>query len=139
MTEDDVRNVQASFAQLQSRANQFGATFYERLFITHPQVRSLFPEDIAPQSKKLVQMLSLVANSLHEFDAVLPAVQVLARRHVGYGVKEEHYAIVGDTLLWTLAHCLGPAFTEEVKCAWSVAYAALSNAMIAASADAVSQ
>lgn len=139
MTEDDIRNVQASFELLKERADQFGAAFYERLFATHPQVRVMFALDIAPQSKKLVQMLALVVGSLHQLDTILPAVEILARRHVGYGVKDEHYAVVGETLFWTLAQTLGAAFTDDVKASWSVAYSALSGAMIAASAEAVSQ
>jgi nitric oxide dioxygenase len=51
---------------------------------------------------------------------------------VAYGAEEAHYAVVGDTLLWTLEQGLGEAFTPAVRQAWAEAYAALSGAMIAA-------
>jgi len=39
------------------------------------------------------------------------------------------YAIVGDTLLWTLQQGLGDAFTGEVKNAWATTYDLLSRTM----------
>ena len=36
----------------------------------------------------------------------------LARRHLGYGVKDEHYDKVGEALLWTLEKGLG----DEAGC-----------------------
>ena len=52
---------------------------------------------------------------------------------MGYGVKQEHYATVGSALLATLAAGLGPASTPDNKEPWTVAYRALSGAMIEAS------
>jgi nitric oxide dioxygenase len=135
MTEDDIRIVQKSFELLKERSDQFGAVFYERLFTTYPPVRTLFARDIAPQSKKLVQMLAMVVASLDKLDAIMPAVAELARRHRTYGVTEAHYPIVGATLLWTLAQGLGESYTKQVEEAWTAAFAILSGAMIAASAD----
>jgi len=44
-------------------------------------------------------------------------------------VQAHHYATVGDALLWTLAHCFGPAFTAEVRVAWTAAYQLLAGVM----------
>ncbi|MDP3896546.1 MAG: hemin receptor, partial [Mesorhizobium sp.] len=68
-------------------------------------------------------------------DTILPAVRALAQRHVGYGVKDKHYATVGAALLRTLSDGLGDAFTSEVRAAWQAAYALLSSVMIAAAAE----
>ena len=54
--------------------------------------------------------------------------------HVGYGVREEHYATVGAALLWTLEQGLGEGFTPETRDAWAAAYGLLSSAMIEAAA-----
>ncbi|WP_186398115.1 globin family protein [Stappia sp. P2PMeth1] len=139
MTEDEIRKIQASFASLQSNADELGLMFYERLFTTHPELRDLFPRDITPQARKLVQMLALMVNGLNRLEALLPAVKELARRHVDYGVKDEHYAAVGETLLWTLAQGLGPAFTDDLRSAWSTAFSMLSGVMIAVGREEVWQ
>jgi nitric oxide dioxygenase len=132
MNEETVRQVQQSFKALVPRADEVGVLFYARLFDTYPEVRRMFPDDIKPQAKKLVQMLAVVVGSLHRFDTILPAVADLARRHNGYGVVEEHYEAVGLSLIWTLRCGLGAGFTPAVEQAWMEAYAALSSVMIAA-------
>lgn len=80
-------------------------------------------------------MLALVVNGLDKLDVILPAVQQLARRHNNYGVVDAHYEAVGDTLLWTLRHGLGSDFTADVEAAWTEAYGALSDVMIAAAKE----
>lgn len=51
-------------------------------------------------------------NKLDQLDALVPALKSLAERHVGYGVKIPHYAIVGENLLFTLKHCMGDALWD---------------------------
>lgn len=135
MEKNTVNLVQTSFKKLLPVADQVGEAFYARLFEAYPAVRPMFAQDIGPQSKKLVQMLALVVNGLDKLDAILPAVQQLARRHNDYGVVDAHYDAVGDTLLWTLRHGLGSDFTPEVEAAWTDAYSTLSSAMIAAAKE----
>lgn len=130
MNQDVIDRVQQSFKQVVPIADQVGPIFYARLFETHPELRPMFGADIAPQAKKLVQMLALVVNSLHRLDTILPAVQDLARRHKGYGVADAHYPVVGETLLWTLEQGLGDAFDADLKRAWTTAFTVLSGAMI---------
>ncbi|MFC6446132.1 globin family protein [Shinella zoogloeoides] len=135
MTDKIVSLVQKSFRKLVPIADQVGTMFYARLFETYPEVRPMFAEDIAPQAKKLVQMLALVVNGLHRLDEIMPAVEQLARRHNDYGVVEAHYCAVGETLLWTLQQGLGDDFTPEVEAAWTDAYGLLSAKMIAAAKE----
>lgn len=106
--------------------------FYGRLFEIAPEVKPLFKTDLKAQGVKLMKMLGTVVNKLEDLDEIVPAAAALAQRHVGYGVKPEHYAPVGAALLWTLEQGLGDAFTAEVKAAWAEAYGILSEAMIGA-------
>ncbi|MFT4633312.1 MAG: nitric oxide dioxygenase [Candidatus Azotimanducaceae bacterium] len=46
---------------------------------------------------------------------LVPVLQDLATRHVGYGVKVEDYTPVGNALLYALEQGLGPKFMPEVK------------------------
>mmetsp|Transcript_22283 Transcript_22283/g.32565 ORF Transcript_22283/g.32565 Transcript_22283/m.32565 type:complete len:151 (+) Transcript_22283:46-498(+) len=62
-----------------------------------------------------------------------PLVEILkklGRKHKNYKVKEEHYAIIGQALIATLAAAMADAFTDEVKAAWVEIYGVISSTMI---------
>jgi nitric oxide dioxygenase len=122
--------VQTSFAQVAPIAATAADLFYGRLFEIAPQVRTMFPDDLGEQKKKLMTMLGTAVAGLNRLDTLMPAVQALGRRHAGYGVKAQHYASVGSALLWTLEKGLGEAFTPEVKDAWATTYIVLSTTMM---------
>jgi hemoglobin-like flavoprotein len=131
MTPDQVQLVQQSFSKVAPIADQAAVLFYGRVFETAPQVRAMFPDDMTEQRKKLMATLAVVVNGLSNLDSVLPAASALAKRHIPYGVKAEHYPVVGSALLWTLEKGLGEAWTPEVANAWTEAYGTLSGYMIA--------
>jgi len=132
MTPQEITLVQTSFAKVAPIATRVADLFYSRLFEIAPDVRRLFPEDMAGQKKKLMLMLGAAVGSLDRLDALIPVVQALGKRHTGYGVTAAHFASVGAALLWTLEQGLGPAFTPEVKAAWTSVYGMLSYTMIEA-------
>jgi hemoglobin-like flavoprotein len=108
---------------------QTAALFYRKLFSMDPETKSLFSGDMDTQGEKLVTSINLVVNSLNNIDHVVPALQEMGRRHVDYGVKNEHYDTVGSALLWTLEQGLGSDFTEEAKEAWGIAYGLIASTM----------
>jgi hemoglobin-like flavoprotein len=95
-------------------------------------VRALFTGDMKVQGRKLIAAITTVVNGLSDIEAIAPAVRDLAARHVAYGVRPEHYGLVGAALLWALQQGLGDDFTPAVGEAWAAAYSALSQMMIAA-------
>jgi len=127
---DQIALVQRSFAKVAPISDQAAALFYDRLFEVAPQLRSLFPDDMSEQRKKLMATLAVVVNGLDRLEAVLPAASELAKRHVKYGVASDHYTIVGSALLWTLERGLGAAWTGDLAAAWGDAYGTLSGFMI---------
>ena len=133
MTPDQVSEIRVSFSKVAPIAEQAAALFYGRLFEIAPEVQPLFKaSDMKEQGRKLMGTLAVVVKGLDDLPALMPAVEALARKHVGYGVSAAHYAPVGAALLWTLEQGLGEGFTPTVKDAWTTAYGALSGAMIAA-------
>jgi hemoglobin-like flavoprotein len=130
MTPDEVKLVQQSFSKVAPISDQAAILFYDRLFEVAPQVRSMFPDDMTEQRKKLMMMLAAVVGGLGDLPSILPAASALAKRHVAYGAKAEHYPVVGSALLWTLEKGLGEAWTPEVAAAWTTAYGTLSGYMI---------
>jgi nitric oxide dioxygenase len=130
MTPDQIKLVQDSFAKVAPISGKAAELFYGRLFEIAPQVRAMFPDDMAEQRKKLMATLAIVVNGLTDLPTILPAASALAKRHVGYGAQAAHYPVVGEALLWTLEKGLGASWTPQVAAAWTAAYTTLSGFMI---------
>ena len=122
MTSKQVALVQDSFAKVALTSEAAAVLFYDRLFDIAPQMKAMFPDDMIEQRRKLMAMLAGVVKGLGNLEQVLPAAGTLAKRHVSYGAKAEHYAVVGAALLWTLEKGLGDGWTPEVADAWGTAY-----------------
>lgn len=135
MTPEQIALVRESFAKVVPIREQAAALFYDRLFAIDPSTRPLFRGDMKSQGAKLMAAIGAVVKSLDRLETMLDDLRALARRHVGYGVRDEHYASVGTALLWTLEQGLGPDFTPPVREAWATAYGLLSSAMMAATAE----
>lgn len=135
MTPEQVTMVQESFKKVVPIAGTAADLFYDRLFEIAPEVRSLFPDDLAEQKKKLITMLATAVTNLHQVDKIIPAVEDLGKRHVAYGVTAKHYEPVGAALLWTLEKGLGPDFTPPLKAAWTETYVTLAGVMQNAAAS----
>jgi hemoglobin-like flavoprotein len=129
MTPEQVTMVQDSFKQVVPIAGTAADLFYNRLFEIAPEVRSLFPDDLTDQKKKLIAMLATAVTNLHQVETIVPAVEDLGRRHVVYGVTSKMYEPVGAALLWTLEQGLGDGFTPPLKAAWTETYMTLAGVM----------
>ena len=130
MSPTQINLVQESFAKVAPISEQAATLFYDRLFEVAPTVKVMFPADMKEQRKKLMATLAVVVNGLSNLESVLPAASALAKRHVSYGARPEHYPVVGGALLWTLEKGLGDGWTPELADAWTAAYGTLSGYMI---------
>ena len=130
MNSTQVKLVQESFAKVIPISEAAAVIFYDRLFEVAPSVKAMFPDDMSGQRKKLMMMLAAVVKGLGNLDSILPTASALAKRHVDYGARPEHYPVVGGALLWTLEKGLGEAWTPDVAEAWTAAYGTLSGYMI---------
>jgi len=129
LTPKQIELVQGTWEQVVPISDQAAALFYGRLFELDPQLKPLFSTDIKEQGKKLMTMITAAVRGLNDLGKLVPVVQDLGRRHVGYGVKDSHYDTVGSALIWTLDKGLGPAFTPEVKESWVTVYTVLATTM----------
>jgi hemoglobin-like flavoprotein len=134
-TPEQVQLVQSSFARIAPIKDQAAALFYRRLFELDPNLRPLFKGDMTAQGAKLMAALGGAVASLGQLAPVLPAVRALGRRHAAYGVQPEHYATVGEALIWALEQGLGTDFTPATRRAWIDAYAGLAWTMIGAAEE----
>lgn len=132
----EIELVQSSWSKVTPIADTAAELFYGKLFELDPTARELFPEDISEQKKKLMQTLAVCVNGLNDLGEIVPAVQALGKRHVGYKVRDEQYETVGAALLWTLEKGLGSDFTPATASAWTTVYTVLSDTMKGAAAEA---
>lgn len=133
MNQETITLVQTSWKQVVPIAPQAAALFYDNLFSADPSLKSLFRGNMDEQGKKLMQMIGAAVGKLDDLDTLVPILQGLAKRHVGYGVQDAHYQTVGGALLKTLGQGLGDQFTPEVQQAWTSVYGLMVDVMIAAS------
>lgn len=129
MNSRQIQLVQASFAKVAPIADTAADLFYTRLFELDPSLSRLFRGDRSEQGKKLMQMIGAAVRGLNDLDKLVPVVQQLGVRHLGYGVEDQHYDTVGSALLWTLEKGLGADFTSEVREAWTTVYGVLAKTM----------
>jgi nitric oxide dioxygenase len=121
--------VQQSFASIQPIADAAAILFYSRLFTLDPSLRLMFRGDMREQGRKFMHILEAAVVGLDRPDTLMPMVQALGRRHAAYGATPEHYAVVGEALIWMLEYGLGPEFTKETRQAWIEVYLDLATTM----------
>ncbi len=123
--------LETSFQAIAPRGEEFVTAFYERLFTNYPQTRAFFAStNMKEQQKKLLGALILVIQNLRKPEVLTGALKGLGQRHVKYGVRPEHYPIVGAVLLETFADFLGDDWTPEYHDAWAQAYEAICSIML---------
>jgi methyl-accepting chemotaxis protein len=132
----DIDALEASFDLLAPRGEELVETFYARLFAAAPAVRPLFGSDLRRQRAMLLQALVLVRRSLRDLDALVPVLHRLGARHVAYGARPEHYPVVADVLIASLAELAGDAWSERYGRAWDGALTVVAGAMLAGAAEA---
>jgi hemoglobin-like flavoprotein len=130
MTRDQIARVRAGWALVVPVATTFAALCYDRLFTLDPSLRAMFTRiDATSVQRMLVQTFGMIVAGIDDLDQLTPAIQVLGRRHAGYGVTDAHYRTMRDALLWTLDRALGDAFDDAARRAWEAAYALVAGIM----------
>jgi methyl-accepting chemotaxis protein len=105
--------------------------FYARLFATVPTVKPLFAgTDLRRQKTMLLSTLVLLRKSLRDLDAIVPKLRELGARHVSYGARPEHYAVVGQVLIASIGEVAGKAWRPDYQRAWAAAFDIVAGAML---------
>jgi hemoglobin-like flavoprotein len=134
MTPNDLSLIEADAREIARLADDFARAFYATLFDVAPEVRTLFPEDLAAQRVKLMDELTALVDagvtlgSTGNADTFTARAEALGRRHVDYGVTVAMYAHVGTALLGALRE-LVPGFDDEHAAAWNTLYQVVADTM----------
>jgi len=100
-------------------------------FRKEPNVRTYETPGLRAHGVKVVSTVGAAVDSLRNVPALLPVLQELALKHVGYGVQPAHFDVVGKALMLTFKDGLGKDFTHPVQVAWTKVWGTVASAMIA--------
>lgn len=101
----------------------FPKRFYDRLFMSHPEVIPLFHRNSpGAQRKMFAQKLTLIVDHVEDAEWLARELRAVAESHARYGVRPEMYAWVGEALIETLRDACGEEWSEAAEEAWRAGY-----------------
>ncbi|MEU4607350.1 globin domain-containing protein [Kribbella sp. NPDC023972] len=128
----DAYALQRSWDQVTKHGEQVALYFYSHLFVSHPEVRSMFPLAMSNQRDKFVSALGRIVSHADQIENDAAFLQHLGRDHRKYAVVAEHYNAVGASLCATLKHFLGSEWDEDLAMQWTAAYQVVARIMVEA-------
>ena len=128
----DAQALQRSWDRVTRHGEQVALYFYSHIFVSHPEVRSMFPLSMAHQRDKFVSALGRIVSHADRIEQDADFLRHLGRDHRKYAVVAEHYNAVGASLCATLKHFLGSEWDEELAAQWTAAYQVIARLMVEA-------
>lgn len=125
--------IKSTVPVLQEKGVEITKYFYKTMFENNPEVKPLFDmekQQSGAQPIALANAILAAAKNIDNLEAIMPAVQSIAKRHVEVGVLAEHYPIVGKNLLIAIKDMLGDSATDEIMEAWEKTYGVLAEVFI---------
>jgi nitric oxide dioxygenase len=125
LTEQTILLVKATVPALAEHGTAITAAMYARLF-QDAHIKSLFNHanqgEGGGQVHALAAAILAYAQNIDNLSALMPVVERIAYKHVGYHILPEHYPYVANALLAAIKEVLGDAATQEILAAWGEAY-----------------
>ena len=128
--EIDIGVIRVSLPLVRQHLDQASEAFYVNLFAIAPELRALFPPDMADQGMRFMSTLAMMANLLDDPDGFAAGIDRLVAVHARAGVRAAHFKPMGHALLVTLGEAMGPAFTCDLQRSWRAAYDHIAAEMI---------
>jgi hemoglobin-like flavoprotein len=142
LDERDIELVQQTFAEVAKLGVEtVGIILFTNIFEIAPGAKPLFKfegDDVSksPKMKKhganVVTTVATAVSLLRDLGTLVPVLQGLGLRHVGYAVIPAHYDIVGQALIKSLQMGLGENMTPAVTNAYLKVYTVVKDTMVAA-------
>ncbi|GIJ29919.1 oxidoreductase [Micromonospora qiuiae] len=132
----DVPRLKQSWSLVAAHGDQVALYFYSTLFLAYPEVRQMFPTNMAGQRDRLVTALGHIVSNVDQMDRLVGFLRDLGADHRKFAVRAEHYPAVGEALLATLRHFLGDQWTDDLAQDWTAAYGLVAKVMTEAAQEA---
>lgn len=132
LSPETITIIKSTAPALQQHGVEITTRMYDRLFVD-PEIKALF--DMAAQTsgeqpKRLAAAILAFAQNADKLDALKPAIERIAARHIATNIKPEHYPAVANALLPAIKDVLGDAVDEKLLAAWGEAYWFLADVLI---------
>jgi len=124
LTANTIETVKATAPVLKAHGLAIVTRMYERL-LADPDLARLFDpgaQRSGEQAQKVAGAILAFAEHVDRLEALTPALERIAARHVGAGVEPGHYLAVADNLLGAMSDVLGTLASGDVLTAWAEAY-----------------
>jgi NAD(P)H-flavin reductase/hemoglobin-like flavoprotein len=122
--------LRSSFTAVAPHGDDLVQFFYADLFRQGgTEIIDMFPPTMVVQRDRLLKALVDIVGAVDDLEKLSAYLTDLGHDHRKFGVKPEHYALVGQALLNTLAHFAGEAWTKETAETWAGAYALIAQVM----------
>jgi len=131
-TAEQLGQVRESFEAMGLARRKVAEAFYQRFFELVPGARSMFPQDMERLHLKLMDTIAALVGALDNPDVFQSIINQVGRHHARFGVTPSQLAAFGDALLATWEQHFGPAFTPELRQAWTTLYDAVRRDMLQA-------
>ena len=106
-----------------------------RVSSNSPDSRRLFPDSMEKQNLKLMDALAAMVGALDRREIFQSVISHSARQHAQFGATPSQFVAFGEALMWGLQQQFGPAFTPELREAWSTLYDTIQSKMVGARSD----
>ncbi|KAJ8115703.1 hypothetical protein OPT61_g2704 [Boeremia exigua] len=133
LTPEQARIIKSTVPVLAQYGETITTKFYADMIEANPELKNIFNnthQATGHQPRALAGALYAYAANIDDLGKLSPAVELICHKHVSLYIRPEHYSIVGENLLKTMAIVLGDAATPEILGAWEAAYWQLANIMI---------
>ncbi|XP_078345231.1 neuroglobin-like [Oculina patagonica] len=126
-----------------------GKALFIRLFETHPNIQDTFPtfkgvsldelmnsRSLYLHAKRVMAAVESTISALDDAEVLVESLTNLGRRHQPWSVREEHFKVVGEALLWTLQDMLASECTSQVTQAWKELFNFITKTMLRGNGEA---
>ena len=127
---DPIDPMHRNLAQLSGREAQLADRVFERFFLGHPEIASLFGRESLSEREEMVrETLVCVLAQIEGEPWLIGNLEAMGASHQEYGVRDEMYIWWVDCMLSGLAEMLGADGDEAMAIAWRSALEALCEPM----------
>lgn len=129
---DRLFHLQLDIERLRPESERLQRLFYGALLDSGDDIRALFSGvDLHAQGELLVSALTTAVRGQSDPARVREGLAALGARHVGYGVRPEHYAAARSAMLGALPEVLGDEWDGDAHARWSALLDQVAEAMVA--------
>lgn len=116
-----IQRLEDSFRLLAPRGPELVDRLFAHLFARSPDLRPMFPTDLAAVKKRVLAAIVLIVQNLRRPEQLTAPLRDMGERHVAYGAQLEHYPIVRDTLIGVMKDMSGAAWSAPLTADWTAA------------------